>query len=61
MQPIERLSTRRFNLKPLAFAMLSMAAGGWLPFAFGYGRVPAAGSTPAADTYNDTVTMTVTW
>jgi spore coat protein U-like protein len=26
-----------------------------------YGRVPAAGSTPAADTYNDTVTMTVTW
>lgn len=26
-----------------------------------YGRVPATGLTPAADTYNDTVTMTVTW
>ncbi|CAI1617854.1 Csu type fimbrial protein [Serratia marcescens] len=26
-----------------------------------YGRVPAAGFTPAAGTYDDTVTMTVTW
>ncbi|EBO9655599.1 spore coat protein U domain-containing protein [Salmonella enterica subsp. enterica] len=26
-----------------------------------YARVPAAGSTPAANTYNDTVTMTVAW
>ncbi|MBH2964617.1 MULTISPECIES: spore coat protein U domain-containing protein, partial [Serratia] len=26
-----------------------------------YGLVPAAGTTPAAGVYNDTVTMTVTW
>jgi spore coat protein U-like protein len=26
-----------------------------------YGRVPAATTTPDPDTYNDTVTMTVTW
>jgi spore coat protein U-like protein len=26
-----------------------------------YGLVPAAGTTPAAGAYNDTVTMTVTW
>ncbi|HIE1234487.1 TPA: Csu type fimbrial protein, partial [Serratia marcescens] len=25
------------------------------------GLVPAAGTTPAAGVYNDTVTMTVTW
>ena len=26
-----------------------------------YGLVPAAGTTPAAGAYSDTVTMTVTW
>nr|WP_269474290.1 spore coat protein U domain-containing protein [Serratia ureilytica] len=26
-----------------------------------YGLVPAAGPTPAAGAYSDTVTMTVTW
>ncbi|WP_160126083.1 spore coat U domain-containing protein [Serratia sp. Z4] len=43
-----------------ANALTGTGTGAAVPLVV-YGRVPAAGSTPAADTYNDTVTMTVTW
>lgn len=42
-----------------ANALTSSGTGSAVPLIV-YARVPAA-STPAADTYNDTVTMTVTW
>lgn len=50
MQPTGRLSTRRFSLKPLAFAMLSMAAGGWLPFALGDDLPPPPSAVSMPDT-----------